>query len=110
MRGRRVQLGPEWVSGDTSTAGTEGNGQRAGLRLPRFLSIRLGGIGVGMSSFRVIVIVEGSREWSRVGAAGGGARADGSLLGVVGGRNGRNGMSEWRRIVVGEKGVSGGDI
>ena len=28
------------------------------IRLPRFLPIRLGGTGVGMSSFRVIVIVE----------------------------------------------------
>ena len=33
----------------------------------------------------MIVIVEGSRGWSRVGAAGGGARADGGLLGAVGG-------------------------
>ena len=60
-----------------------GSRPRAGLRLPRFLPIRLGGTGVGMSSFRVIVIVEGSREWSRVGAAGG-ARADDGLLGAVG--------------------------
>ena len=66
----------------SNVSSSPGSRPRAGLRLPRFLPISLGGTGVGMSSFRVIVIVEGSREWSR---AGGGARADGGLLGAVGG-------------------------
>ena len=38
---------------------------------------------MGVSRFRVIVIVEGSREWSRAGG-GGGAWADGGLLAAVG--------------------------
>ena len=68
----------------SNVSSSPGSRLRARLRPPRFLPIRLGGTGIGMSSFRVIVIVEGSREWSRVGAAAAGARVDGSLFGAVG--------------------------
>ena len=44
-----------------------------------------------MCSFRVIVIVEGNREWSR---AGSGVRADGGLLGAIG----RFEREEWEEL------------
>lgn len=49
-----------------------GSRPRAGLRDPRFLPIRLGGIGAGTSNFRPIAIEEGRREWSRRRGDGGG--------------------------------------
>lgn len=67
-----------------NVSSSPGSRPRAGLRLPRLLPIRLGGTGAGKSSFKLIVIEEGSRERSCVGGGGGGARTGGDLLGGVG--------------------------
>lgn len=45
--------------------------------------MRLGGIGAGTSSFKLIAIEEGSREWSRRRGDGGGWVGGGLLGGVV---------------------------
>ena len=66
----------------SSVSSSPGSRPRAGLRLPRFLPMRLGGTSAGMSGFVLVAIAEGCREWS---CAGGGATgANGGLVGGVG--------------------------
>lgn len=63
---------------DVSTS--PGSRPRAGLKVPRFFPIRLGGIGAGTSSFKPIAIKEGSREW-RCRRGDGGGWFSGGLVG-----------------------------
>jgi hypothetical protein len=64
----------------SDVSSSPGSRPRAGLRAPRFLPIRLGGIGARMSNFRLIATAEGRHEWNR---PRGGAWVDVGLLGGV---------------------------